>query len=128
MADTGFRENAEKAVDAVTDGVTAAREKFQRAGDEMQNRYRRVSEEVRRGAERASKEIRRSATAARETYEDAAEQVRKSYRKVRKDATRVGRELSEYVQENPGKSVLIAAGIGFLLGLIVRRRDDADED
>jgi len=28
------------------------------------------------------------------------------------------------VRENPGKSLLIAAGVGFLIGLAVRRRRD----
>jgi len=41
-------------------------------------------------------------------------------------ATTVSREVSLYVRDNPGKSVLIAAGVGFLLGLLTRRgsRDD----
>jgi ElaB/YqjD/DUF883 family membrane-anchored ribosome-binding protein len=30
------------------------------------------------------------------------------------------------VRDNPGKSVLIAAGVGFLVGLLVRRSRDDD--
>jgi ElaB/YqjD/DUF883 family membrane-anchored ribosome-binding protein len=124
MADSGFGESAEKAVEAVTDGVAAARDKFQRLGDDVQHRYKQVSKDVRRSAERASKEIRRGAEAARESYRDAADKVQDGYRKASKDLKRVGRDVGEYVRENPGKSVLIAAGVGFLVGLIVRRRDD----
>jgi ElaB/YqjD/DUF883 family membrane-anchored ribosome-binding protein len=127
MAESGFSESAEKAVEAVTDGVTAAREKFQRLGDDVQDRYRKASKEVRRSAERARKELRRSADSARETYRDTADKVQKGYRRARKDLDRVGRDVGEYVRENPGKSVLIAAGIGFLVGLIVRRRDNDDD-
>jgi ElaB/YqjD/DUF883 family membrane-anchored ribosome-binding protein len=126
MADSGFGESAEKAVEAVTDGVAAAREKFQRLGDDVQHRYKQVSKDVRRSAERASKEIRRSAEAARETYQNAAEKVQKGYRRASRDVSRLGRDVGEYVRENPGKSVLIAAGVGFLLGLVVRRRGDDD--
>jgi len=32
--------------------------------------------------------------------------------------------VSTYVRENPGKSVLIAAGVGFLIGLLFRGRSD----
>lgn len=127
MADTGFSESAEKAVDAVADGVAEAREKFSRISDDMQNRYKKVSNDVRRGAERAGKEIRRGADAARETYRDAADNVREGYNKVRTQTVHLSREVGEYVRDNPGKSVLIAAGIGFLLGLIVRGRDEDND-
>jgi ElaB/YqjD/DUF883 family membrane-anchored ribosome-binding protein len=124
MADTAVGEAAEKALNAASDGVAAAREKFSRVSEDVQDRYRKVADDVRRNAERAGKEIRRSANAARESYEDAAKSVRKGYHKVRKDAARWGEEVGEYVRENPGKSILIAAGVGFLIGLIVRRRDE----
>jgi ElaB/YqjD/DUF883 family membrane-anchored ribosome-binding protein len=127
MAEAGFSESAEKAVEAVTDGVAAAREKFQRLGDDMQHRYRKASKEVRRSAERARKELGRSADAARENYRDAAQKVQKGYKRARRDAERIGRDVGEYVRENPGRSVLIAAGVGFLIGLIVRRRDEDDD-
>ncbi len=128
MADTVFGESAEKAVGAVTDGVAAAREKFQRLGDDMQGRYRSASKEVRRSAERARKELRKNAKVARAAYNDAADKVQKGYRRARRDVERVGRDVGEYVRENPGKSVLIAAGIGFLVGLVLRRRDTEDDD
>jgi ElaB/YqjD/DUF883 family membrane-anchored ribosome-binding protein len=124
MADTGFSESAEKAAEAVSDGVAAARDKFQRLSDDVQHRYKEVSKDVRRNAERAGKEIRRTADAARETYRDTADKVQKSYKRASRDLQRVSRDAGEYVRENPGKAVLIAAGVGFLLGLVVRRRDD----
>jgi ElaB/YqjD/DUF883 family membrane-anchored ribosome-binding protein len=127
MADTGIRDSAEKAFDAATEGVAAARDKFNRVSDDVQDRYQKVSRDVRKGAERASRELRRSADAARETYRDTADSVRRGYHKAKKETTRVAKDVGEYVRENPGKSVLIAVGVGFVLGLIFRRRDEDDD-
>ena len=133
----GDPENAELARD--TDGgVVSARQRFQKLGDDLQDRYKKVSEDVqdrykkvsedvKRGAERASSEIRRGAERAKETYGEVAENAERSYRRVRSEAGNLSREVSLYVRDNPGKSVLIAAGVGFLLGLIARRRGDDDD-
>jgi|SRR5579863_6821916 len=127
MADSSIKDNAEKAFDAAADGVNAAREKFNRVSEDVQDRYRKASRDVRRGAERASRELRRHAETAKDTYNEAATTVRKGYHKAKKETSRVARDVSEYVQENPGKSVLIAAGIGFVIGLIFRRRNGDDD-
>jgi ElaB/YqjD/DUF883 family membrane-anchored ribosome-binding protein len=117
-------ENAELAPDTGAEGVASARQRFQRLSQDVQDRYRRVSDDVRRGAERASSEIRRGTETARETYDDVAANARQGYARVRSEAGNVSREVSLYVRDNPGKSVLIAAGVGFLLGLIARRGGD----
>ena len=47
------------------------------------------------------------------------------YDRVRKDVGELSTDVNEYVRDNPGKSILIAAAAGFLLGLLLRpRRDD----
>jgi ElaB/YqjD/DUF883 family membrane-anchored ribosome-binding protein len=127
MADSGFGESAEKAAEVVAESVAAARDKFSRLSDDVQHRYKQVSKDVRRGAERAGRELRKSAEAARETYRDTADKVQKTYKRTRSEAKRIGRDVGEYVRENPGKAVLIAAGVGFLLGLVMRRRDSDDD-
>jgi len=33
-----------------------------------------------------------------------------------------------YVRDNPGKALLLAAGVGFLLGLVVRGRGGDDDE
>lgn len=124
---TGQEGNAETARGRGTDGVGSARERFQRVSEDMQGRYRRVSDDVRRGAERASAEIRRGAERAREGYADVADNARRGYDKVRDDAGNLSREVGFYVRDNPGKALLIAAGVGFLLGLIARGRGDDDD-
>lgn len=104
-----------------------------------QARYRQVSEDVRRGAERARTEFQRGTERAREGfqrgterarehYRDVAESAREGYDRVRRDAGRLTGEVSDFVRENPARAVLIAAGIGFLLGMLVRRRDEDYEE
>jgi ElaB/YqjD/DUF883 family membrane-anchored ribosome-binding protein len=113
-------EGAEMTREPAAEGVVSARDRFQ-------NRYRSMSEDVRRGAERASSEIRRGKEAARQTYESVTENARQSYTRVRSEAGNLSREVGLFVRDNPAKAVAIAAGVGFLLGLLVRRgRDDDD--
>jgi ElaB/YqjD/DUF883 family membrane-anchored ribosome-binding protein len=134
---TGDPEGAETAQDDRTSGVASARERFQRLGQDFQGRYSEVSgdvrrgaeratSEIRRGAERATSEIRRGAERAREGVRDAGEQARVGYERVRTDAGQISREVSHFVKENPARSVAIAAGIGFLLGLLARRGRNDD--
>ncbi len=139
MAENGntLSADAEAVADSVSDGVVAARDRFQRLSEDVRGKYADVSDEVRRGAERASKqirreaeraskEIRRGAERARDTYNDVADNARRRYGKLREDAGGVSRDVGFYVRDNPGKSLLIAAGVGFLLGLVVRGRNSDD--
>ncbi|MES1244433.1 MAG: DUF883 domain-containing protein [Acidobacteriota bacterium] len=144
MAEDGSTPNAETARErdarnaGDTEGVASARDRFQRLSEDVRDRYADISKDVRRGAERASAEIRRGterATAefrrrsedARETYQDVADNARRQYDRVRSDAGDFTREVGFYVRDNPGKALLIAAGVGFLLGLVVRGRGDDDD-
>lgn len=106
--------------EVIDDGIEAARERFEEAAEDLERRARRTQRNVRRQAERIG-------TAAREKYDAAMEGMRTGYERVRKDAVQISDDVNEYVRENPGKSLLIAAGVGFLIGLLVRggrRRDD----
>lgn len=140
MAEDGSTPNAETArerEDREMDGVASARDRFQRLSEDVRGRYASVSQDVRRGAERASAEIRRGAERAseefrrgseraRETYSDVADNARRQYDRARSGAGDLTREVGFYVRDNPGKALLMAAGVGFLLGLIVRGREDDD--
>ncbi|HYG63810.1 MAG TPA: hypothetical protein VEL74_14615 [Thermoanaerobaculia bacterium] len=125
------------AADGDSDGETVveAQDRFQGS----QSRYQRVSEDVRRGAERARaefqrgserarEEFQRGSVRAREGYRHVAESARVGYDRVRTDAGRLGGEVSVFVREKPAQAVLIAAGVGFLLGMLMRRRDDDYEE
>lgn len=125
MADTnnpGDPENADLTRETGTDDVASARSRFQRLGADFQDRYRKVSDDVRRGAQKASEEIRRGSERARVTYDEVSENAQRTFERARSEAGNVSREASLFVRDNPGKAVLIAAGVGFLLGLIVRGR------
>lgn len=112
--------NAEMARESSSEGVVSARDRFQ-------NRYRTMTEDVRRGAERASSEIRRGTETARQTYREVSDNARRGYTRVRSEAGNLSREVSLFVRDNPAKAVAIAAGVGFLLGLLVRRGRGDDE-
>lgn len=106
--------------DVIDDGLDEARERFEGAAEDLERNARRAQREVRRRAQRLG-------SAAREKYDAAAEKMRAGYQRVRHDAAQVTDNVNEYVRENPGKSILIAAGVGFVIGLLVRgsrRRDD----
>ena len=79
-----------------------------------------MSGDVRRGAEKAQQELRRGAEAAREKYDEAAQRMRKGYNRAREQAKSMTEELTDYVQENPGKALIAAAAVGFLIGLLFR--------
>ncbi len=104
--------------------VENARDKVTKLASDAQTKFQDVSKDVRRGAERAQEEIRkgyeRASNSARESYDDASRNLRKGYRKVRKDFDGLTKDVNEYVRDNPGKSVLIAASVGFVIGLLFR--------
>jgi ElaB/YqjD/DUF883 family membrane-anchored ribosome-binding protein len=142
MAEDGSTPNAETARErdaSDTEGIASARDRFQRLSQDMRGRYadvsqdvrqgaERASAEIRRGAERASSELRRGTERARETYQEVADNARRQYHQVRSEAGDLTREVGFYVRDNPGKAMLMAAGVGFLLGLIVRGRGNGDDD
>ena len=99
--------------DVIDDGIDEARDRFEGAAEDLERNARRAQREVRRRAQRLG-------SAAREKYDAAAEGVRAGYQRVRHDAAQVTDNVNVYVRENPGKSILIAAGVGFIIGLLVR--------
>jgi len=120
-----------KAKEKVTKTVETARERLQGVAGDVQERYKQVSDDVRRGAEKASEELRHGAKKASEElrhgakvaqqqYEKTTADLKVGYDRARQQAQGFGQDVSGYVNENPGKSVLIAAAAGFLVGLLFR--------
>ena len=60
----------------------------------------------------------RRASATRST----SAQMQDGYAKVRKDVDYMVDDVNDFVRHKPGTSILIAAGAGFLLGLLFRPR------
>jgi ElaB/YqjD/DUF883 family membrane-anchored ribosome-binding protein len=77
-------------------------------------------------AGKASKQVKESAekasAVAKEKYGVAKEKVVVGYDKARKDMDTLVEDVNEYTRDNPGKAVLIAAGVGFVLGMLIRPR------
>ena len=83
--------------------VRVAREKFTEAFD---------------GATRKAK------AGAGKASEVARERMGKGYEKVSSDLDQLGQDVNKYVRGNPGKAIAIAAGVGFLVGILLRGRRD----
>jgi ElaB/YqjD/DUF883 family membrane-anchored ribosome-binding protein len=64
-----------------------------------------------------------------EKYESASGAVRDGYNSVREkvedvDFGAITDQVRTYVRSNPGKALLISVGVGFLVGLLLRRDED----
>ena len=105
LAREAVAEGVEKARSAVTDRVDAARERM---------RDSKLSERVKKASGRAGE-------AAREGYGVAKEKLGHRYERAQKDLDQLVGDVNVYVRDNPGRAVLIAAGVGFVLGFLLRR-------
>ena len=66
-----------------------------------------------------------------EKYGAASDAVKNQYNRVREkvddvDFGAVADQVRSYVRSNPGKALLISVGVGFLIGLLLRR-DESQE-
>lgn len=59
--------------------------------------------------------------AAREKYNELSESAQEYYQQGRQKAQEWEEGLESYIQEKPLQAVLIAAGVGMLLGLLWKR-------
>ena len=109
------KQAAEATGKAVQERLQTAREKFSEVADNLGKGAGSASTKVKEKADQVS-------SAARESYGVAAERAKQGYDKARKDLDHLTQDVNEYVRDNPGKAVLIAAGVGFLIGLIFRGR------
>lgn len=85
-----------------------------------------VAEQVVEGAHVAGEYVRGgAATASRSAHrrvDGAAKAIDRGFTRARGDLSRVTTAATDYVTENPGKSLLLATSTGFVLGMLVRRR------
>ncbi len=76
-----------------------------------------------------SREIAEEAYAkAKVQFEKLSAELKKAYAKVKAkvqevDMREVRDDVVDYVKRNPGRSILIAFGVGFAVGYLVRRRE-----
>jgi ElaB/YqjD/DUF883 family membrane-anchored ribosome-binding protein len=77
----------------------------------------------------ASGRFGRAKDYASDKYRAASGAVRDGYNSVRErvddiDVGAVTDQVRAYVRSNPGKALLISVGVGFLVGLLLRREDE----
>jgi ElaB/YqjD/DUF883 family membrane-anchored ribosome-binding protein len=66
-----------------------------------------------------------------EKYEAASDFTRSQYNRAKEkiddvDFGAITDQVRSYVRSNPGKALLISVGVGFVVGLLLRRDDDND--
>jgi ElaB/YqjD/DUF883 family membrane-anchored ribosome-binding protein len=79
--------------------------------DDTSGRFGRAKEYVNDQYERASGKVRDGYNSMREKVEDV-------------DFGAITDQVKTYVRSNPGKALLISVGVGFLIGLLLRRDEE----
>ncbi len=80
-------------------------------------------------AEAPSGRFNRARDYVGQKYGAASSAVREKYNDVRErvddvDFGAITDQVRSYVRSNPGKALLISVGVGFLIGLLLRRDDE----
>jgi ElaB/YqjD/DUF883 family membrane-anchored ribosome-binding protein len=97
--------------------LTDARAALESAREKMGQLYGRSREVVEEAYEKAKVQ-----------FDKLYAEVKKGYAKVKEkvqevDVKEVRDDVVDYIRRNPGKSILIAIGVGFAVGYLVRRRE-----
>lgn len=99
---------AENPTGTATGGATGA---GAGAGGGEGNRFGRAKEYVGEKYEAAAGAMKNAYSSAREKVEDV-------------DFGAITDQVRTYVRSNPGKALLISVGVGFLIGLLLRRDEE----
>jgi ElaB/YqjD/DUF883 family membrane-anchored ribosome-binding protein len=89
--------------------------------DQVKGKAQEAKEKLREMGSAASQQVNQLKDSATEYYEQGREKAQEYYEQGRQKAMELEQNLEEYVREQPIKSVMIAAGIGLLLGILWRR-------
>jgi len=119
QTEEGVTEVLDHAQEAVNQGLGAAREALSHGVEELDRRYRQTVAQVRGGAHRFSEQ-------AKGQFADVRDTVRERYSQAKDGLTRLDKNTREYVNTNPAKSLLIAAGLGAVVGFLLSRRGNRD--
>jgi ElaB/YqjD/DUF883 family membrane-anchored ribosome-binding protein len=81
------------------------------------------------GSEESAGRFGRARDFVSDQYSSASGKVRDGYNSVREkvedvDFGAITDQVRTYVRSNPGKALLISVGVGFLIGLLLRRDDE----
>ena len=116
-APTAPKRSVTKTVDKarvkVQEGVSTATEKLRDVGGDLSQRAKTASGDLRVQAGKAGEYVK-------DRYGVAREGLDRGYDSARKDLDQLTGDVNAYVRDNPGRSVLIAAGLGFMIGFLLR--------
>jgi ElaB/YqjD/DUF883 family membrane-anchored ribosome-binding protein len=115
-------EVAETTKGKVTEQLDKAREKFSEVAGEVEKKAKAIGGSAGKASQQVKESAEKASVAAKEKYGVAREKVIVGYDKARKDMDTLVEDVNEYTRDNPGKAVLIAAGVGFVLGMLIRPR------
>ena len=101
----------EDAAKIVEQKIDATRESMSDKASRLRERVGEVAGNVKARAGEVAENVKTRASALRDKIAET-------------DWEDVQTGVKNYVRDNPGKSVGIALGVGFALGLLLRRRDD----
>lgn len=100
-----------------------AKEAVGRTREAVSEKFQSARAKLAEGADQARHAARQRYGEARERLDRGVEQIRDRYEHVSSEVEDWVDEATDYIRRNPAQSVLIAAGAGFLLGFLLRRRD-----
>ena len=106
----------------VSEQLDKARDKFTEVAGEVEKKAKAIGGSAGRATQQVKESAEKASVAAKEKYGVAREKVVVGYDKARKDMDTLVEDVNEYTRDNPGKAVLIAAGVGFVVGLLLRPR------
>ena len=92
------------------------------ANDTLTDTAQRVEDRIESAKDTIGTKVRERAGQVADTVKQQAANVRDKIRQTNWDD--VMSNVTGYVRDNPGKSVGIALGVGFALGVLLRRRGD----
>ena len=104
----------------MTARVEQARERFAEVAGGVEQKVRDIGKTAGKAGQQVKERAGKASDVAKEKCGEAVEKVRYGYDRARKDMDHLVEDVNEYVRDNPGRSVLIAAGVGFLLGMLMR--------
>jgi ElaB/YqjD/DUF883 family membrane-anchored ribosome-binding protein len=81
------------------------------------------------GSDSEASRFNRAKDYVSDKYSAASDAVKNQYNRMREkvddvDFGAITDQVRSYVRSNPGKALLISVGVGFLIGLLLRRDDE----
>ncbi len=101
-----------------SDPFAAAKASAMKAADELRNVASAKAQEFRQAAEQRAQQIKQSATHATDQVRDYAD---KAWSETRAHTKDLAAEAEKFAREKPLHALLAAFGVGFMVGVILKR-------